>query len=115
MKNLFSIAILIVLGLLAYNHFNRTYTPDEQYLIDLEAEFKDAAKLITQSERAAGVAGLDTTSSFEQGIETIKDIRAEILEDIEHQKDEQIISESYKLLRKIDKFLTRQGYPPDPQ
>lgn len=115
MKNLFSIAILIVLGLLAYNHFNRTYTPDEQYLIDLEAEFKDASRLMTQAERAAGTAGVDTTSSFEQGIEIIKGIRTEILEEIEHEKDEQFITESYKLLRKIEKFMTRQGFPPDPQ
>lgn len=115
MKNLFSIAILIVIGLLAYNHFNKTYTPDEQYLIDLEAEFKDASRLITQAERAAGTAGVDTTGSFEQGIEIIKGIRVELLEDLEQQESEKMITESYKLLRKIDKFMTRQGYPPDPQ
>lgn len=115
MKNLFSIAILIILGLLAYNHFNKTYTPDEQFLIDLEADFKDASKLVTQAERTAGVAGVDTTSSFEQGIKTIMDLRAELYEDIEQQKDEKIVSKSFKLLKKIDKFLTDQGYPNEPE
>jgi len=115
MKNVFSIVALIVLGLLSYNHFNKTYTEDEQYLIDVEADFKDAQKLMKQAERAAGTAGIDTTGSYEQGLENIRDIREELLEYLEILKDEVIVGKTSRLLREINEFLTPLGYPPEPQ
>ncbi len=115
MKNVFSIVILVILGVLAYNHFTKTYTEDEQYLIDVKADFKDAQKEMKQAERAAGVSGVDTTSSYEHGLETIRDIRAELLEYLEHLKDETIVGKTSRILREINKVLTPLGYPPEPQ
>ncbi len=118
MKNVISIVVLIIVGLLAYNHFNKTYTPDEQYFNDLESDFNDAAKLMTQSERTSAVAGLDTTNSFELGIERIRNVRRDLLDFIndleEDTKNEKILTDANKLLEKINSFLTRQGYPADP-
>lgn len=115
MKNLFTIVVFIILGLLTYNHFNKTYTEEEQFLIDVESDFKDAQKLMKQAERAAGTSGVDTTSSYEQGIETIRDLREELLEYLENLKDETIVVKTSRLLREINQFLTPLGYPPEPQ
>jgi len=115
MKNVISIIILIIVGLLAYNHFNKTYTPDEQILIDIEDDFNAASKLITQSERVAASSGVDSTSSFEEGIENIRDLRTELYDFISELKDEKLIHDGQSLLSKIDDFLTRQGYPPVPE
>ena len=115
MKNLFTIVVFIILGLLAYNHFNKTYTEEEQYLIDVEADFKDAKKLMRQSERAAATSGVDSTSSYEQGLEIIRDIREELLEYLEILKDEVIVGKTSRLLREINEFLTPLGYPPEPR
>ncbi len=119
MKNIISIVILIVVGLIAYNNLNKTYTPDEQFLIDLESDFNKASKLMTQSERASATAGLDTTSSFEQGIESIRDIRLDLIDFIKEissdLKNEIILKDANKLLDKLNTFLTRQGYPPEPE
>jgi len=117
MKNVISIIIIIVVGLLAYNHFNKTYTADEQYLMDLESDFNSASALMTQSERSSAVAGLDTTSSFEQGIESIRDVRLDLIDFINELggdlKKEIFLRDANKLLDKINSFLTRQGYPQD--
>ncbi|MCK5223111.1 MAG: hypothetical protein KAR14_16105 [Candidatus Aminicenantes bacterium] len=115
MKNLFSIVLLIIFGLLAYNHFTKTYTEDEQYLIDVKADFKDAQKEMKQSERAAATSGVDATSSYEHGLEIIRDIRKELLEYLEILKDEVIVGKTSRLLREINEFLTPLGYPPEPQ
>jgi len=119
MKNIISIVILIVVGLLAYNHFNKTYTADEQYLRDLESDFNSASVLMTQSERSSAVAGIDTTSSFEQGIESIRDIRLDLIDFIKELgadlKNEPLIRDADRLLYKINSFLTRQGYPQEPE
>ena len=119
MKNVISIIILIIVGLLAYNHFNKTYTPDEQYLMDLKSDFNSASKLMTQAERTSATAGLDTTSSFELGIERIRNVRKDLIDFINDlEKDianEKILADANKLLEKINSFLTRQGYPSDPE
>ena len=119
MKNVISIVILIIVGLLAYNQFNKTYTPDEQYLMDLESDFNSASKLMTQSERASATAGLDTTNSFEQGIESIKDVRLDLIDFINELgndlKNEAFLRDARRLLDKINNFLTRQGYPQEPE
>ncbi len=115
MKNVFTIVVLIIVGILGYNHFTKTYTEDEQYLMDVEADFKDAQKLMKQAERAAGVSGVDTTSSYEQGIEIIRDLRKELLEYLEILKDETIVVKTSRLLRRINEVLTPLGYPPESQ
>jgi len=111
MKNLFLIVILVIAGFLAYNHFNKTYTPDEQFLMDIESDFSKASGLITQSERAAAASGVDTTSSFEQGIESIRALREELEGFINEVTDEKIVRDGQRLMKKIDDFLTRQGFP----
>ncbi|MEN8221907.1 MAG: hypothetical protein ABFR36_01500 [Acidobacteriota bacterium] len=119
MKNIISIIVLIIVGLFAYNHFNKTYTADEQYLMDLESDFNDASKLMTQSERASATAGLDTTTSFEQGIETIRDVRRDLIDFIndlpKDQKNKEIVEKANILLDNINSFLSKQGYPSEPE
>jgi len=119
MKNVITIIILVVLGLIAYNHFNKTYTPDEQFLRDLESDFNEAKKIMRQSERASAASGVDTTSGFEQGLVSIRNIRLDLMDFIsdmgKNQKNEDLLAKAKELKTAIDGFLTRQGYPSAPE
>ena len=109
MKNLITIAVLVVIGIFAYNHFNQPVTEDEQYLNDIRSDFREASKLMTQAERAGAAAGVDTTGSFEEGIERMKALRTELSEYIEELKDEGIAGKAIELKREIEAFLDDRG------
>ncbi len=109
MKNLITIVVLVVVGIFVYNHFNALVSEADQYLIDMETQFKDAAKLMKQSGRAAAAAGIDTTSSFESAIETIKGIRDELTDYIDELEDEKIVEKAGRLKVKIEDFLESKG------
>ena len=109
MKNLFTIVILVIIGFLAYNHFNKSASPDDPFLSDIERNFSEASKLMTQSERTSAAAGVDMTASFEEGIERIKELRTELMDYIDELEDEKLREKASELKNRIEEFLDNQG------
>ena len=89
MKHLITIAVVVVVGLVAFNYFQTgkfsilpggSMSQEEQELNRLKGEFRRAAQAYRQAGRSAGLSGLDTTSDAEAALQTVdgveRDLRA---------------------------------------
>jgi hypothetical protein len=87
MRNLISIAVVVVLGLVAFNYFQSgelailpggAASDDARELNRLRGEFRRAAQDLRQAGRSAGLSGLDTTADVELALNRIEGIERDL-------------------------------------
>ncbi|MEN8153847.1 MAG: hypothetical protein ABFR75_07465 [Acidobacteriota bacterium] len=105
MKNLLVLAVIVLAGFFAYNYFQTPLTEEEQKLNELKDEFKEAVSLTKQAGRSAAVGGIDSTSSFETGVERAKEIKDKLDEFIEEIEDEKVLGKAQELADRITEFI----------
>lgn len=79
-KNLITIAVVVVVALVAFNYFQTGefslmpgggMSQEEKELNRLKGDFRRAAQTYRQAGRAAGMSGLDMTSDVEAALQTV--------------------------------------------
>lgn len=105
MKKLSIIILIALAGFFAYDYFQTPLTEEEQELNELKNDFKEAVSLTKQAERSSALGGIDSTGSFETGVERVKDLKYKLEEFIEEIEDEKILRKAQDLAEKISEFL----------
>ena len=113
MKNLITIAVVVVVALVAFNYFQTgefkllpgsSMSPEEQELNRLKGEFRRAAQAYRQAGRSAGVSGLDTTSDVEAALKTVDGVERDIQQLRKRTDDPEVKSKIDDLLAEIKKY-----------
>jgi len=113
MKNLITIAVVVVVALVAFNYFQTgefkllpgsSMSPEEQELNRLRGEFRRAAQTYRQAGRAAGMSGLDTTSDAAAALQTLDGVERDVKQLRKRTKDPEVKSKIDELLAEIKKY-----------
>ena len=113
MKNLITIAVVVVVALVAFNFFQTgefkllpgsSMSEEEQELNRLKGEFRSAAQTYRQAGRAAGVSGLDTTSDALAALTTVDGVERDLKQLRQRTKDAEVKSKIDELLAEIKKY-----------
>ncbi len=117
-KNLIAIAVVVVVGLLAFNYFQTGefslkpgggMSDEERELNRLKGEFRRAAQAYRQAGRAAGLSGLDTTSDAEAAIQTVAGVERDVRALKKRTKDPKVKEQADQLLAEIKKYREEVG------
>lgn len=112
-KNLITIAVVVVVALVAFNFFQTgefkllpgsSMSEEEQELNRLKGEFRSAAQTYRQAGRAAGVSGLDTTSDALAALTTVDGVERDLKQLRRRTKDAEVKSKIDELLAEIKKY-----------
>ena len=80
MRNLITIAVVVVVGLLAFNYFSTgefkilpgsSMSLEEREVNSLKGDFRRAAQEYRQAGRQAGISGMDTTAAAEIALSAV--------------------------------------------
>jgi hypothetical protein len=113
MKNLITIAVVVVVALVAFNYFQTgefkllpgsSMSPEEQELNRLKGEFRHATQVYRQAGRSAGLSGLDTTSDIEAALHTVDGVERDVKQLRKRTKDPEVKSKIDELLAEIKKY-----------
>jgi hypothetical protein len=113
MKNLITIAVVVVIALVAYNYFQTgelTIMPgggmsDEARQVNrLRGEFREAAQQYRQAGRSAGLSGLDTTEDAEGALKTIDGVERDLKNLRKKVEEPEVQHEIDALLDEISKY-----------
>ncbi len=105
MKNFITLVIFVIAAFLVYNNLMTPLSEEEQRIKSFEEEFQHAVTMTKQAGRTAALGGVDTTSSYEMGVEKAKRVRDRLEEIIEELKEDKAIDRAEELLDKIDAFI----------
>lgn len=116
-KNLITIAVVVVVGLVAFNYFQTgelsivpggSMSEEQKEVNRLRGEFRRSAQEYRQAGRSAGLSGLDTTSEAEaallrvEGVERdLKKLRGQVKEREARQEIDQLLDEIAEYLREV--------------
>jgi len=112
-KNLITIAVVVVVALVAFNYFQTgefkllpgsSMSEEEQELNRLKGEFRRAAQTYRQAGRAAGMSGLDTTSDGLAALTTVDGVARDLKKLRTRTKDAEVKSKIDELLAEIKKY-----------
>jgi len=112
-KNLITIAVVVVVALVAFNFFQTgefkllpgsSMSEEEQELNRLKGEFRRAAQTYRQAGRAAGMSGLDTTSDALAALTTVDGVARDLKKLRTRTKDAEVKSKIDELLAEIKKY-----------
>jgi hypothetical protein len=110
MKNLIVLALVVVAGYFAYQKFFAGSQSAEQKQVQaLADEFAAAQSRLAQAERAAGVSGVDTTSSAGESVEAVRVIKEKLRTLKESLSEEKAVQMADDLERKLQDFLDKNG------
>ena len=118
MRKLIGIAVVVVVGLVAYNYFQTgtfsilpggSMSQEEHELNRLKGEFRRAAQEYRQAGRAAGVSGLDTTSDAEAALATVDDVERDLKALRKRTKDTEVQGKIDDLLAEIKRYKDTVG------
>ena len=113
MKNLITIAVVVVVGLVAFNYFQSgelaivpggAASDDAQELNRLRGEFRRAAQELRQAGRSASVSGLDTTADVELALNRIEGIERDLQKMRQQVDDAKLRGQIDELLAEIAKY-----------
>ena len=113
MKNLITIAVVVVVALVAFNYFQTgefkllpgsSMSEQEQELNRLKGEFRRAAQAYRQAGRSAGVSGLDTTSDAAAALDTVDGVERDVKALRKRTKDPEVKAKIDDLLAEIKKY-----------
>lgn len=113
MKNIVAIAVVVVVGLVAFNYFQTgefSFLPggglseEERELNRLKGEFRRAAQSYRQAGRAAGVSGLDTTADLQAALQNVDGIERDLEGLRKRASDPEVRSKIDELLAEVRKY-----------
>lgn len=113
MKNLITIAVVVVVALVAFNYFQTgefkllpgsSMSEQEHELNRLKGEFRRAAQTYRQAGRAAGLSGLDTTSDAEAALTTVDGVERDLKKLRKRTDDPEVRAKIDDLLAEIKKY-----------
>ena len=112
-KNLITIAVVVVVALVAFNYFQSgefkllpgsSMSEEEQELNRLKGEFRRAAQVYRQAGRSAGVSGMDTTSDAAAALTTLDGVVRDLKQLRKRTDDTEVKSKIDDLLAEIKKY-----------
>lgn len=110
MKNIIVFALIVIAGYFAYQYFSGGNLSDEQKQVQaLADEFLTARQRLTQAERSAAVAGLDTTSDADDAMHTVGLLKEKLQILSEKLAEEKAIAMAEKLAQELQSFLDNKG------
>ncbi|HSO21456.1 MAG TPA: hypothetical protein VLT81_01030 [Chondromyces sp.] len=113
MKNLITVAVVLVLGLVAYNYFQTgefsimpggSMSDEAREVNRLRGEFRRAAQEYRQAGRSAGLSGLDTTGDAEQALNAVEGVERDLRKLRGQVKEAEVRREIDELLAEIAKY-----------
>jgi hypothetical protein len=113
MRNLITIAVVVVIGLVAFNYFTTgelkilpgsSMTEEEHEINRLKGEFRRAAQEYRQAGRQAGISGMDTTAAAEIALITVAGVERDLNLLRKDTSDPKVIDSIDELLREVKKF-----------
>ena len=86
MKNLITIAVVVVVGLVAFNYFQTgefsilpaSQSEEEQELNRLKGDFRRATQEYRQAGRQAGLGGIDSTAQAESALKAVDGVERDL-------------------------------------
>ena len=113
MKNIVTIAVVVVVALVAFNYFQTgefkllpgsSMSEEEQQLNRLKGEFRRAAQTYRQAGRSAGLSGMDTTADVEAALKTVDGVERDVKALKKLTKDPEVKAKADELLAEIKKY-----------
>lgn len=110
MRNLITIAVVVVLGLVAFNYFQTgelsimpggSMSDEAREVNRLRGEFRSAAQEYRQAGRSAGLSGLDTTGDAEKALNSVEGIERDLRKLRGQVKEAEVRGEIDELLAEI--------------
>ena len=106
MKSLFILVILVVVGILLYNHFLAgPVSEEEAELKVLERDFDSALNRVRGSERALALSGMDTTADMDDALRNVEKIKEDLISLKERIEDEKLLRKADALEQRIIRYL----------
>jgi len=112
-KNIVTIAVVVVVALVAFNYFQTgefkllpgsSMSEEEQQLNRLKGEFRRAAQTYRQAGRSAGLSGMDTTADVEAALKTVDGVERDVKALKKLTKDPEVKAKADELLAEIKKY-----------
>ncbi len=112
-KNLITIAVVVVVGLVAFNYFQTgefkimpgsSMSEEEQEVNRLRGEFRRAAQEYRQAGRAAGLAGMDSTAGAGAALAAADGVERDLKKLRKQVKEPGVKTEIDELLQEIKDF-----------
>jgi hypothetical protein len=113
MRNLITIAVVVVIGLVAFNYFTTgefrvlpgsSMSPEERDVNRLKGDFRRAAQEYRQAGRQAGISGMDTTAAAEIALTTVAGVERDLKLLREDTSDPKVLESIDELLEDVKKF-----------
>jgi hypothetical protein len=113
MKNLITIAVVVVVALVAFNYFQTGefsiipgggMSEEEKELNRLKGEFRRAAQTYRQAGRSAGVSGLDTTADVQAALQSVDGVERDVKALRKRTKDAEVKAKIDEFLAEIKKY-----------
>jgi hypothetical protein len=119
-KNLITIAVVVVVALVAFNYFQTGkfslvpgggMSQEEKELNSLRGDFRRAAQAYRQAGRAAGVSGLDTTSDAEAALQSVDGVERDAKALRQRTTDPEVRAKIDDFLAEVKKYKEDVGWP----
>ena len=113
MRNLITIAVVVVIGLVAFNYFSTgefkvlpgsSMSQDEREVNRLKGDFRRAAQEYRQAGRQAGISGMDTTAAAEIALTTVAGVERDLNLLRKDISDPEVLDSIDELLKEVKKF-----------
>jgi hypothetical protein len=113
MRNLITIAVVVVVGLLAFNYFSTgefkilpgsSMSPEAREVNRLKGDFHRAAQEFRQAGRQAGISGMDTTAAAEIALSTVAGVERDLKLMRKDTSDPEVRAAIDDILAEIKKF-----------
>ena len=113
MRNLITIAVVVVIGLVAFNYFTTgefkvlpgsSMSPEERDVNRLKGDFRRAAQEYRQAGRQAGISGMDTTAAAEIALITVAGVERDLNLLRKDISDPKVLDSIDELLEEVEKF-----------
>jgi hypothetical protein len=113
MKNIITIAVVVVVGLVAFNYFQTGefsllpgggMSEEEKDLNRLRGDFRRAAQSYRQAGRAAGMSGLDTTADLQAALQTVDGVERDLKALRKRTTDPEVTAKIDQLLAEVRKY-----------
>ena len=113
MRSLITIAVVVVVGLLAFNYLSTgefkilpgsSMSLEEREVNSLKGDFRRAAQEYRQAGRQAGVSGMDTTAAAEIALATVAGVERDLKLLRKDISDPKVLDSIDELLDDVKKF-----------
>lgn len=110
MKKLIVLALVVVAGYYAYQYFSGGNLSDEQKQVQaLADDFQAARQRLSQAERAAAAAGLDTTGDADDAMHAAGSLLEKLQALQEKLTEDKAMAMAEKLANELNAFLARKN------